>query len=129
MTRFNHIGPHFYTSDVGRSREFYEAVLGFTLDYVDGQPAHYVVMCRDDVCIHLSRPGPFGLPQHPGAAFVAVAGVDLLWSQVAHHEDAVLAPLAEVDYGTDVRFRAFAVRDPDNNVLRIGEPLPTPLAT
>ena len=123
MIRFNHIAPHFYCSDVVRSREFYERVLGLSLDYSDGDPPHYVVLCRDDVYLHLSRPGSYGVPQRPGCAFIAVAGVESLWAQVAAADsDDVVAPLSDVDYGNGVLFRAFAVRDPDGNVLRIGEP-------
>lgn len=124
MIRFNHIAPHFHSSDVVRSREFYERVLGFSLDYSDGDPAHYVVMCRDDVYVHLSHAGPYSLPQHPGAAFVAVGDVESLWALVAAHRACVVAPLQDADYGDEVRFRVLIVRDPDGNLLRIGEPEP-----
>ena len=122
MIRFNHVAPHFHSSDLVRSRGFYERVLGFALDYADGEPPHYVVMGRDDVYVHLSRPGPHGLPAHPAAAFVAVADVEWLWARVALHRERVVAPLTDVDYGHGVRFRVFVASDPDGNVLRIGEP-------
>lgn len=122
MIRFQHIAPHFYTSDVGRARQFYESVLGFALDYVDGEPPQYVVMCRDDVYMHLSQAGLYGTARHPAAAFVAVTDVDALWAQVRERPECVVADLTDVDYGSGVRFRLFAVRDPEGNVLRIGEP-------
>jgi len=122
--RFNHIAPHFYSSDVARSREFYESVLGFSLDYSNGEPPSYIVMRRDDVYIHLSGPGPYGVPQHAGASFVAIVDVDALWAQVGARPGCVVDPLKDADYGGGVRFKVFAVRDPDGNLLRIGEPLP-----
>jgi catechol 2,3-dioxygenase-like lactoylglutathione lyase family enzyme len=118
----NRIAPHFYSSDVARSKAFYDRVLGFSLDYSDGEPPHYVVMCRDDVYVHLSLPGPPATPRHPGAGFIAVAGVESLWAQVATHRDYVVTPLTNADYGAGIRFRVFVVRDPDGNLLRIGEP-------
>jgi catechol 2,3-dioxygenase-like lactoylglutathione lyase family enzyme len=129
MIRFTHVAPHLFSSDVLRSREFYERVLGFSLDYSDGEPPHYVVVCRDDVYVHLSRPGPHGVPRQPGAAFIAVGGVESLWVQVSTQPDCVVAPLTDEDYGAGVRFKVFAVRDPDGNVLRIGEPRPPAAAS
>jgi catechol 2,3-dioxygenase-like lactoylglutathione lyase family enzyme len=122
LTRFEHIAPHFHVTDVQRARLFYERVLGFSLDYSDGQPPHYAVMCRDDVYVHLSHPGPHGLPRHPGAAFIAIANVASLWEQVRALPDCVVEPLTDADYGGGVRFTVFAMRDPDGNLLRIGEP-------
>ena len=122
VIRFNHIAPHLYTADLQRSRAFYERILGFSLDYSDGEPPHYMVLCRDDVYIHLSHTAPLGVPQHPGAAFLAVADIDSLWGHVSAQPGCVVAQLADADYGGGVRFRVFTVRDPDGNVLRIGEP-------
>ncbi|MEW6234574.1 MAG: glyoxalase superfamily protein [Candidatus Omnitrophota bacterium] len=122
--RFNHIAPHFFSSDVARSKEFYEGVLGFSLDYSNGEPPSYIVMRRDDVYLHLSCPGPYGVPKNAGAAFVAVAGVESLWEQASAWPKCIADPLKDADYGGGVRFKAFAVQDPDGNLLRIGEPLP-----
>jgi predicted enzyme related to lactoylglutathione lyase len=123
MICFNHIAPHFTASDVERTSAFYESVLGFAIDYSDGEPPHYVVVCRDEVYIHLSHARVDGAPPHPGAAFVAVAGVTELWDRVRTQPACVIAPLRQTDYGQGVRFNVFAVRDPDGNVLRIGEPV------
>jgi len=128
LIRFNHIAPHFYASDLGRTRRFYESVLGFTLDYADGEPPHYAVMRRDDVYVHLSQVGPNRMALQPGAAFVAVAGVDALWTRVRERRDCVVVDLTDSDYGSGVRFRVFTLRDPDDNLLRIGEPQ-TPVAS
>jgi catechol 2,3-dioxygenase-like lactoylglutathione lyase family enzyme len=122
VIRFNHVAPHLYAADLERSRTFYERVLGFSVDYSDGEPPHYIVVCRDDVYLHLSHLGPLGVPQQPGAAFLVVADIDSLWTHVSAERACVVSPLADTEYGRGVRFRVFAVRDPDGNVLRIGEP-------
>ncbi len=36
--RFNHIGPQFAVEDVEKAVGFYAAVLGFALDFLDGEP-------------------------------------------------------------------------------------------
>ena len=128
VIRFQHIAPHFYASDMRGAQQFYESVLGFALDYVDGEPPQYLVMCRDDVYVHLSQAGLYGAALHPGAAFVAVVDVDALWAEVRGRRECVVADLTDADYGSGVRFRVFAVRDPDGNVLRLGEPY-APVAT
>jgi predicted enzyme related to lactoylglutathione lyase len=123
--RFNHIGPQFAVDDVGKSVGFYSAVLGFGLDYLDGDPPHYAVVFRDEVYIHLSAPDLQSVRSGAGRAFVAVSGVDAIWerakSQAPH---AIVQPLEDLDYGHEVRFKVFAIADPSGNTLRIGEPLP-----
>jgi catechol 2,3-dioxygenase-like lactoylglutathione lyase family enzyme len=121
--RFNHVGPHFLVEDVAGAVAFYSSVLGFGVDHEGGAPPQYAVVFRDEVYIHLSRRGPLGYPAGPGAAFVAVAGVDEVWSRVSSTEVDVLEELEDRDYGDEIRFRVFTIRDPGQNVLRIGEPL------
>ena len=122
--RFNHMGPQFAVDDVGQSVGFYAAVLGFGLDYLDGEPPHYAVVFRDEVYIHLSQPEPPLFTPGAGRAFVAVSGIDVIWERArSEAPDAIVQPLEDLDYGLKVRFRVFAVADPSGNTLRIGEPL------
>jgi len=79
------------------------------------------VVCRDEVYLHLSLQGPQGFPDGPGCAFVAVTGVEVLWARISSTATEVVEPLADRDYDQGVRFRVFTIRDPDLNVLRIGE--------
>jgi predicted enzyme related to lactoylglutathione lyase len=124
QTTFDHVGPHFAVRDVSRATSFYERVLGFGLEYIDGEPPEYAVVFRDEVYIHLS------LSNHPsfnpggGRAFVAVSGVGHLWERVRSEAgESICEPLEERDYGQGVRFRVFAIQDIDGNILRIGEPM------
>jgi len=124
QSRFNHAGPHFAVRDVSRAMSFYEGVLGFGLDYIHGDPAEYAVVFRDEVYIHLSLSNHPSFAPGAGRAFVAVSGVEQVWKQVCSKaQESACEPLENRDYGQGVRFRGFAVEDPDGNILRIAEPL------
>jgi predicted enzyme related to lactoylglutathione lyase len=122
--RFNHMGPQFAVEDVGTAVGFYAAVLGFGLDYLDGEPPDYAVVFRDEVYIHLSHPEPPAFIPGGGRAFVAVSGVDEVWERArSEAPNSIVQPLEDLDYGQQVRFKVFAISDPAGNTLRIGEPL------
>ena len=122
--RFNHVGPQFAVDDVQQAVGFYAAALGFKLDYLDGEPPHYAVVFRDEVYIHLSLSNDPGFNPGCGRAFIAVSGVEYLWEQVRSvAEESICESLEDRDYGHGVRFRGFAIRDLDGNILRIAEPL------
>ena len=122
--RFNHVGPQFAVDDVQQAVGFYAAALGFKLDYLDGEPPHYAVVFRDEVYIHLSLSNDPGFNPGCGRAFIAVSGVEYLWEQVRSvAEESICESLEDRDYGHGVRFKGFAIRDPDGNILRIAEPL------
>lgn len=124
QSRFNHVGPHFAVRDVSRAMSFYESALGFGLDYIHGDPAEYAVVFRDEVYIHLSLSNDPSFTPGAGRAFVAVSHVDGVWQQVrSQSKESVCEPLEDRDYGQGVRFRGFALKDPDGNILRIAEPL------
>jgi catechol 2,3-dioxygenase-like lactoylglutathione lyase family enzyme len=122
--RFNHVGPQFAVEDVEMAVSFYAAVLGFGLDFLDGDPPHYAVVFRGDVYIHLSRPQPPNFVPGGGRAFVAVSGVDVIRERArSEAPNSITQPLEDLDYGHEVRFRIFSLSDPAGNTLRIGEPL------
>ena len=50
-----------------------------------------------------------------------VSGVELLWSQIQVYSVDVVESLRENDYGQGVKVMEFSIRDPDRNVLRLGE--------
>jgi len=124
QSRFNHVGPHFAVRDVSRAVSFYQNVLGFAPEYINGDPAQYAVVFRDEVYFHLSLPNQPGFAPGAGRAFVAVSGVERVWERVCNQaQESVCEPLEERDYGHGVRFTGFAIEDPDGNILRIAEPL------
>ena len=121
--RFNHIGPQFAVNDVAQAVGFYSAVLGFGLDFLDGDPPVYAVVFHDEVYIHLSMSQPPDFVPGGGRAFVAASGIEEIWDRAkSESPHSIIQPLRDIDYGQQVRFRVFALADPDGNSLRIGEP-------
>jgi catechol 2,3-dioxygenase-like lactoylglutathione lyase family enzyme len=118
---FDHAGPQFRVKSVAASVVFYKKVLGFDVDYTSGSPPTYVVVFRDNVYIHLSEDGSRESEIGPGCTFIVVSGVELLWSQIQVHSVDVVEPLRENDYGQGVKVMEFSFRDPDRNILRLGE--------
>ena len=45
--------PVLYVSDVQAAANFYRDKLGFTIDFLHGQPVFYASVSRDEACIHL----------------------------------------------------------------------------
>jgi len=45
--------PVLYGSDVQAATDFYRDNLGFTIDFLHGQPTFYASVSRDEACIHL----------------------------------------------------------------------------
>ena len=85
---------------------------------------HKLAIRQGQVYIHLSLSDDPVFHPGGGRAFVAVKGVDQLWKQVCSvSEESVYKSLEDRDYGHGVRFREFAVKDLDGNILRIGEPM------
>lgn len=124
MSRFNHVGPHFAVDDVAQAVAFFSDVLAFDIDYLDGDPPRYAVVFRDDVYIHLSVPDSPDFIPGAGRAFISVSEVDSVWERaVSISPGSVVQSLEDRDYGQGVRFRVFAIVDPDGNTVRIGEPL------
>ncbi|UCC71929.1 MAG: hypothetical protein JSV86_16390 [Gemmatimonadota bacterium] len=49
--------------------------------------------------------------------------MESLWNRVRDSQAEVIEELRDADFGHGVVFKGFTIRDPDGNVLRIGEPL------
>lgn len=111
--------PIFFVRNVERSAEWFKNMLGFSIDFLHGNPPFYGAVSRDGVCVHLR--------------FVH----EPYFTQVAAHEESLILASIEV---TDVRglfeeLKArgvecpqtlvkqpwggtdFHVRDPDGNVF------------
>lgn len=121
--KFNHCGSQFVVKNVTRAVRFYRNVLGFKTDYLSGSPPSYAVVFRDDVYIHLCHQETQSFSLGTGCAFIEISGVDALWEIVQNTDAEILDPLDNQDYGIGVHFRLFTVKDIDQNVLRIGEPI------
>jgi len=118
---FKHAALQFAVQDVPGAIVYYWELLEFEIDYIKGEPATYAVIFRDNVYIHLCETGKQPFDMGPGCGFISIAGIDAVWQRVKGSQVDVIQPLKESDYGSGVKFKDFIIRDPDKNVLRIGE--------
>lgn len=111
--------PVLFVADVRRSANFYHDTLGFTVDFLHGDPPFYGSVSRDGARLHLKwvHEPVFG----PGRieaerlimAFLPVANVKALYAEFATTDVAFSQKLTKQAWGgTD-----FHVCDPDGNVL------------
>jgi uncharacterized glyoxalase superfamily protein PhnB len=111
------ITPILFVRDVRAAATFYEAKLGFGIDFLHGEPPFYGSVSRDGACLHLR------FVRHPNFAELAAREVSLILATIEVSDVAALfiefdakgvdfvQPLERQDWGgTD-----FHVRDPDGN--------------
>ncbi len=111
--------PVAFVADVQASAAFYRDSLGFSIDFLHGQPPFYGSVSRDGASVHLKfvhdpviTPGP----QDRDAfitAFVEVDHVDALFAEYAAAGVTFSQRLQHEDWGGD----DFVVRDPDGNMI------------
>jgi catechol 2,3-dioxygenase-like lactoylglutathione lyase family enzyme len=111
--------PVVFVSDVPRAAGFYRDQLGFTIDFLHGQPAFYASVSRDEASIHLRFVHePAFVPavrdqEQLLSAFVAVANVKGLFVEYESRNVPFVHRLRKEPWGQS----SFIVRDPDGNWL------------
>jgi glyoxalase/bleomycin resistance protein/dioxygenase superfamily protein len=99
--------------------DFYRDKLGFTIDFLHGQPAFYASVSRDEACIHLRfvhQPMYVaGLREKEQviAAFLSVANVKGLFAEYQTRKVPFVHRLEKEPWGQS----SFIVSDPDGNAL------------
>ena len=114
-----------FVRDVDRSAAWYEGVLGFEIDYRYGEPPFYAQVRRNAVALNLRR-----TETSPWA--VNAAEEELLTARL--EVDDVKSLFLELrDAGASIHHRlraepwgqlTFVVRDPDDNLISFGSPIP-----
>jgi catechol 2,3-dioxygenase-like lactoylglutathione lyase family enzyme len=111
--------PVLYVSDVQAAADFYRDKLGFTIDFLHGQPAFYAAVSRDEACIHLRfvhQPMYVaGLREKEQviAAFLSVANVKGLFTEYQTRKVPFVHRLKKEPWGQS----SFIVADLDGNAL------------
>jgi len=101
--------------DMARSVAFYQR-LGFSCEpYEDGQ--HYAFLTMGDVSAHLRLGGPKEFASNPGGVYLYVEDVEAFFKLVTSAGISTLDAPEDKPWG----MREFAVSDPDETLLRIGE--------
>lgn len=125
MPRLVRCATYFLTPDVGRAVDYYATVLGFTAEYVAGDPPAFAIVSRDGLPVMLrlcDEPGAIRPAADQGGAWDTYFWVDDVDGLAAELERAgaifAYPPRNVTEHGT----REFAVRDPDGRVLGFGEP-------
>lgn len=117
--RLEHVIPILFVRDVTQAAAFYVEKLGFTRDFLHGDPPFYGAVSRDAACLH------FRLVREPNfAALAAREGSLILASIEVANVKALFEEFAArgVDFPQRLQRQAwggldFHVRDPDGNRL------------
>src|SRR5262245_40428554 len=111
--------PVVFVRDVLASATFYRESLGFSIDFLHGDPPFYGSVSRDGACLHLKfvhdpviKPG---LEDHEAfiMAFVEVTNVSVLFAEYGASGVPFAQHLQEESWGG----HDFIIRDPDGNTI------------
>lgn len=111
--------PIFNVRELGRSRTYYTETLGFSLDWVDGDPPDFASLSRGDATLFLCE-GCQGMPGGWMMAFVP--SVDVLFEELRAKHALVRMPPTNMRWG----LRELHISDPSGNVIRFGSATPSP---
>jgi len=103
--------PIFNVNDLRASQRYYRGVLGFKVDWEDGDPPDFGSVSRGDAVVFMCE----GCQGHPGAwIMVFTKDVDRLHDEFVERGAIVKRPPTDMPW----RLREMLVEDPDGNTLR-----------
>ncbi len=107
-------------TDFPASLAYYRNVLGFTVEFLWGEPQSYACLCRDEVSIHIvsanvakHQPGQTGV-------CIFVRDADAMFEELSLKGAVVVSHPQTYDYG----MREFEITDLDRNRLIYGAAAP-----
>ena len=115
--RLTGVTPILHVRDVATASDFYEAQLGFTIDFLHGAPAFYGAVSRDGVRLHLRHVGEPNFAELAARepflilATIEVVNVKALFAELEGRGAPIAQPLTRQAWGG----LDFHVRDPDGN--------------
>jgi catechol 2,3-dioxygenase-like lactoylglutathione lyase family enzyme len=116
--RFGRIAATLPVGDIARALDCYTRVLGFTVEFANGDPVAFAILTRDAAELHLiAEPG-----HRPAASNVAhrmVEDVNGLHALCRRHGLRIVKHLEDKGYG----LRSFVFEDPDGNRIDVGQPI------
>jgi catechol 2,3-dioxygenase-like lactoylglutathione lyase family enzyme len=113
--RLQSLVPMLQTTDVPRTRQWYETVLGFkTTAQQDG----WCHLARDDIALMFMQNDHLGEPEVTGTQYIYVDDVMELWNSIKDRCLAEWGP-ERMDYG----MLEFAIKDPNGYLLSFGQPI------
>ena len=103
--------PIFNVSSLRASQRYYRDVLGFTVDWEDGDPPDFGSVSRGDAVVFMCQ----GCQGHPGGwIMVFTKDVDRLHAEFVDKGAIVKRPPTDMPW----RLREMLVEDPDGNTIR-----------
>lgn len=111
--------PVIFVANVQTSAEFFRDTLGFSIDFLHGDPPFYGAVSRDGACIHIKfvhQPVlALGAEDEPDFinAFVEVDSLDALYTEYVEAGATFRQTLTSEPWGG----RDFVVGDPDGNAV------------
>jgi uncharacterized glyoxalase superfamily protein PhnB len=112
---FDKLTPMLQTSDIQRTIDWYEQVLGFRCTgRVDG----WCTLARDGVALMFMCNDHLGPPHATATQYIRVDDVRALWDSIKGNVRAEWGP-EEMSYG----MLEFAIKDPDGYLLSFGQPI------
>jgi catechol 2,3-dioxygenase-like lactoylglutathione lyase family enzyme len=103
-----------YVKDLPAALAYYRDKLGFTGEFVWGDPPYYACLCRGDAAIHLNSSLP---PAAVSVVCIFCKGVDALHDDLATRGASITRETTTHPYG----MRDFIVTDPDGHQLIFGQ--------
>jgi uncharacterized glyoxalase superfamily protein PhnB len=114
IVQFQALVPILQTSDMARTRQWYESALGFQC--VAAQGDEWCRLERDDVAIMFMRNDHLGAPHATATQYIYVDDVMAVWNSIKDRCAAEWGP-EEMPYG----MIEFAIKDPNGYLLSFGQ--------
>jgi catechol 2,3-dioxygenase-like lactoylglutathione lyase family enzyme len=113
--------PVFLVDEIVATVEYYRDTLGFSIDYVYGDPPYYGSVSRGGAVVHFTKSDPPGRrngvrragPGNGVDAFFVVMEADGLHAEFAEHGAVVMTGPASHEYG----MREFKIEDTNGYIL------------
>lgn len=117
------IAPQFFSTDIPRTVDFFERMLGFEYQFGYGDPVYFAGVIRDGHSIFIRHVD--SSPAQPADkyaeelldAYLRVEGIEALYREYADRGVPMHRELAAMPWG----FTEFVVRDADGRLLCFGE--------
>jgi uncharacterized glyoxalase superfamily protein PhnB len=113
--RLRSLTPMLQSSDLQRTIDWYDAVLGFRCI---GREDGWCRLERDGVTLMFMRNAHLGAPHATATQYITVDDLDALWSTIKNQVTSEWGP-EDMPYG----MREFAIKDPDGYLPSFGEEL------
>jgi hypothetical protein len=122
---FHHVVPVFLVDDIVAATEYYRDKLGFTVEFLYGEPPTYAAVNRNEVSINFSKSDPPGRRNGMASAgpgngediYVVVGAIDELYQELRARDVKRSHEIASYDYG----MREFGIEDLNGYGLIFGQ--------